>query len=137
MVVVSMVTDPVRRDLKTVPGGYVVLRPMSYGEKQRRSELSIQDTRMQRVSGRGKGSQEIAMQLMQRIVSEFEFATCIVEHNLEMREGAPYNFLDPKSLDYLPGQVGEEIDTYISEMNNFLQDEDDEDEDPEGNSSIS
>ena len=127
MVVVSINADPIKYDLKSWPGAWVKLRPMSYGAKQHRKELAIADTRMRQVRGTGAQAQEVAMNLMQRIVSEFEFRECIAEHNLEVAEGKPFDFKDPASLDLLPSPVGEEIDKYISQMNNF---EDEEDEDP-------
>lgn len=102
-------------DLNTCPGGFVELRHMSYGEKLQRQQLAL---KMQMTSGKGKDF-EGEMQLANAEVTQFEFSKCIVDHNLEDESGRKLNLTNVLDINKLHPQIGEEIDTYISEMNNY------------------
>lgn len=119
-------TSTERHELKSLPGAFVVLRKLSYGqiiERRTMMKLSLQ------MSGKKKDMQgEMAM--ANKRVNEFEFAHCVVEHNLEMTEGRLLNLGNPTEVAMLDPKVGQEIEGFINDMNNF----EDEDED-EGNSS--
>jgi len=52
-------------------------------------------------------------------VSQFEFRTCIVDHNLEDEGGRKLNFTNPRDFDLLDGRVGEEIGNLIDELHNW------------------
>jgi hypothetical protein len=54
-----------------------------------------------------------------RKVTEFEFANCVVEHNLEDADGQPLDFKQAWVVHTLDPRVGEEISTYIDELNQF------------------
>jgi hypothetical protein len=122
-------------NLKTLPEGYVVLKRMSFGEKlDRRAMSASMEVPMGRSGGRNrKGRQDDAratMALMQAKVTLFEFAHCIVEHNLEDERGRTLD-LSSESDKKLDPRIGDEIDQAISELNNF---EDEDQDNPEGNS---
>lgn len=108
----------VREELKTVEGGYVVLKRMTYGDKLERQEIvkmSIQ------LNGGKDAVGEMAMASKQ--ATYLEFANCIVEHNLEKDDnGTLFNFKNPADVNSLDPKVGEEIDSLITEMNNFDSD---------------
>lgn len=106
-----------RKDLKSLPEGYVVLRRLTYGQLLDRQSDAMQ----MEMSGQSdkKDSPQAAIRLMGRKTAQLEFATCIVEHNLEDDKGQPLNFSNPKTLDVLDPRVGEEIGKYINEMNRF------------------
>lgn len=110
-------------DLKTLPEGFVELRQMTYGQVvQRRSmiKLSFVSSKQQK-DFRGEmaaANQEVTM---------FEFKHCIVDHNLEDENGNRLNLGSPVDFAKLDPRVGQEIEKYISDMNNF----DDEDTDQE------
>lgn len=114
------VQDTERKDLKTLPEGYVVLRRMTYGEFMKRRQMTSNLS----VSG-GKGRQDFSgvLELANQKVTEFEFASCVVEHNLEDEEGNLLNFKNPVHLQMLDPRVGEEISSYIDEMNQFNAEE--------------
>lgn len=114
--------------LKTLPGAFVTLRRMSYGQiLQRRSLMKLTFTSQ----GKGKSAEgEIAM--ANKKVNLFEYQTCIVEHNLERVEGQLLNLGNAVDVEMLDPKVGQEIEKYIEKLNNF-EDEDAGDEDP-GNS---
>jgi len=107
-------------ELKTLPEGFVVLRQLTYGEQIKKQQMAAKMT----FEGQGKGFGGGEFEFFQRKVTEFEFATCIIEHNLEDADGKTLSFTDPRSLDVLDPRIGSEISHYISEMNDFQEDVD-------------
>jgi len=109
-------------ELKSLPGGEVVLKKMSYGETlQRRAILKL----TLEMSGKGKSADikgELAM--ASEAVNQFEFAHCIVDHNLEDDAGRKLNLNSAQDLARLDPRVGQEIEKKISDMNNFEEDDD-------------
>jgi hypothetical protein len=122
-------TETERFDLKTCPGGFVLLRRMSYGQiLERRALMKLTFTSQ----GKNKPAEgEIAM--ANKKINLYEFRHCIAEHNLEKVEGELLNLSNPADVDLLDPKVGQEIEKYIEKLNNF-EDEDSGDLDP-GNSS--
>lgn len=109
-----------RKDLKTLPEGYVVLRTMNYGQIiQRREMLKLSVS-----SAKGSKDFKGEMAMASRDITMFEFAHCIVEHNLEDDDGRKFNLSSPVDFSKLNPRVGQEIEKYISEMNNFEEDDD-------------
>lgn len=107
-----------RFELKTCPDGFVVLQRMSFGqilERRMFSKLAV-------TSGKGK---EFAgeMAMANRHTTEFEFRSCVVDHNLEDQGGRRLDLKNPIDFGKLDSKVGQEIESYISEMNNFEDDE--------------
>lgn len=115
-------SDTIRKELKSCPGGYVELRRLSFGEKlTRRAMVSS----MKVETGRGRDFAG-EMQLVNERATQFDFQHCIVEHNLEDEGGSKLSFTSPVHLQMLDPRIGEEIDTYISELNNFEENEGEE-----------
>lgn len=112
-----------RVDLKSCPGGFVLLRRLSYGQSVKRRAMMklslLTDSKDTGLAG------EMAMASLE--VTHFEYSTCIVEHNLERAEGELLNFHAPVDVDSLDPRIGQEIDVHISRMNNF------DDKETEGN----
>jgi hypothetical protein len=109
-------------ELKTVPGGYVVVRRLSHGEKQERrtfgSKMEMQ------ASSRKDLRAEIDMFNAQ--AENYDLAKCVVEHNLTYMEDGnevPLDFKNPSHLRMIDGIVIEEIGTLIDKINNFEDDE--------------
>jgi hypothetical protein len=115
-----------RKDLKTLPGGYVVLRKMSYGQALERRALM----KLSISTRRGKKDIMGEMAMANVRIQQYEFRHCIVEHNLTDAQERQLNLTDPVVLETLNPRVGQEIESLISDMNNF---EEDEDEDAQGN----
>lgn len=132
---------PEKHNLKSVEGGFVTLKRLTYGQKVERQEMALENVmkadqgggnRKQRRSGRGQAENvEMTMKTMHRAVTLFDFKNCIVDHNLENENGQKLNFQDPNSLNILDPKIGEEINQLIDDMNNF-----EEGEQEQGNSSI-
>lgn len=124
-----------RFDLKSLPantetgeeGGFVTLRRMTYGQKLERMDMATQSTikaQQQKKKSRDIDA-EMSIKMLNRVVTEYEFRTCIVDHNLQNEAGDLLNFHQAQSIDFLDPRVGDEISKYIGEMNNFEEDEDD------------
>jgi hypothetical protein len=102
--------------LKSLPEAFVRLRKLTYGEiLERRAFMKLSVTGDNKKSKGLEG--EIAM--ANRRVQEFEFARCIVDHNLEDESGRKLNLGNPTDLNRLEPQVGQEIEKLIDDRNNF------------------
>lgn len=126
---ISNAQDTERFDLKTLAGegddqGFIVARRLTYGEKlQRRAMVS----KMKIESERGKKDFQGEMQLVNEQATVFDFQKCIVDHNLEKDdEGNKLNFANISDIRMLDPKVGEEIDTILSKLNNFEDEDDDQ-----------
>lgn len=115
-------SEPEKFDLKTLPGAYVVLRKMTYGEILERRvlmKLTFQTTgKSKNVAG------EIAM--ANKNIQLFEFRLCVEDHNLERVEGQLLNLGNMNDVDSLDPKIGQEIESLIEKLNNFDEDEEDE-----------
>jgi len=116
-----------RKDLETLPpsngeeGGWVELRRMSYGEFLKRRDMVSKMS----FDGQGKDT-KATMEMAQEVVTKYEFQTCIVDHNLEDHNGKPVDFRSSKAFATLDPRIGEEIATYIDEMNKWDKEEDED-----------
>lgn len=114
-------------DLKTCAGGKVTLRRLTYGQKLERIEMATQQSIKTAMDQRGRplnsNAAEMDIKMLQRSVAEYEFARCIVDHNLEDDDGNKLDFKNPTTLDLLDPRVGDEISLRIGEMNNFDEEE--------------
>jgi len=124
----ASLTETERHELKTCPGGYVVARRLSYGEKlTRRAMVSS----MKIESGGKNKKKDFAgeMNLVNEQATLFDFQKCIVDHNLfkDDEETDKFNLARLDDIRQLDPRIGEEIDDFLSELNNF------EDDDEEGN----
>lgn len=135
MPVVGIGGDTKRFDLKTCPpDGYVVLRRQSYGEKlSRKAELSKATVEAARDNLKGKTTEGITaqFQMMTEGTTLMDFSKSIVEHNLTFyaRPDDPssetaFDFTNLAHIKKLPAHIGEEIETYITQMNDFEDDAD-------------
>jgi hypothetical protein len=128
-----------RFDLQSAPpDGYVVLKRLSYGQKMFRRGLlskakmetgSTGNNRAERRANVNKGV-VAELELMNEKVTLFEFANCIVDHNLEFLANPQdassvqrLDFKNPEHVKMLDGRVGEEIDELITDLNNFEVDD--------------
>jgi hypothetical protein len=116
---VAIQTETIRHDLKSLDGGFVELRRMTYGQIVQRRAL----TKLSVLSGKGVSKNVTGeMAMASKEVTQFEFDHCIVAHNLEDVDGRPLVLSGP-DFDKLDPRVGTEIERYISDMNNFDEDD--------------
>jgi len=125
MPVATIIKKAERLDLKTLPGGYVVIRRMTYGEKMHRLEST---GKLRILSNKVDKDAVGEINMMKAEVQMWEFANLILEHNLEHQDTPdgpvrPLNFKNPADVEILDPRVGEEISTFMDKMNNFEEDE--------------
>lgn len=106
-------------DLKTLEGGAVTLRRLPYGQWLKRQEMAMQ----MKVKGMERGQEtEGLLAMANRVVTEFEFRECIVDHNLTDANDEPLDFRSGRTLDQLDPKIGNEIAGYIRELHEFETD---------------
>jgi hypothetical protein len=116
-----------RFELKSLEGGFVVLRRMSYGERMTRKSFMSKVKLQQELSGsraerRSKSAQGFMaeMDMANEAVTAFEFSVSIVDHNLEYDDRGvvkKLDFTNSAHVKLLDGRVGEEIDELIVDLN--------------------
>jgi hypothetical protein len=112
--------EPERFDLKSCPGGFVVLRRMPYGKYLARQEMALKlKVQAQQQKGGGRSNFEGEMAMANKMVTVFEFKECIVDHNLTDASDAPLNFSSEHTLEILDPRIGNEIGALINEMHDF------------------
>lgn len=119
-------TDTVRHDLKSLPEGFVVLKPMSYGKKMTRSEEAMKMTMKSESGPRKRGQKQSAdteIKMLQKSSTLLDFRTCIVDHNLTDENDQKLDLGNETTFDNLDPRVGEEISILIDELNNFESEE--------------
>lgn len=114
------ITETERKDLKSLPEGYIVVRRLTYGEKLERRAM----TSGMKVEA-SKNSKDFAgeMQLVNEQATLYDFQRCIVDHNLEDEDGNKLNFSNAADIRRLDPRVGEEIDSTLGDLNNFEEEE--------------
>lgn len=110
-----------RFDLKTLEDGFVVLRRMSYGQILQRRMF----TKLEVESSGKKNDFRGEMAMANRRVTEFEFQNCVVDHNLTDKDDRKLDLSRAVDFNQLDPRVGQEIEGYITDMNNFEEDEED------------
>jgi hypothetical protein len=110
------IDDTNRLQLKTCAGGFVVLRRLTYGQYLKRQGMAME---MQMATNSATKQSTMDIQMAQTKVAEFDFANCIVEHNLEDDNGNLLDFKAAFTLQLLDPRVGQEIGDAIDAMNNF------------------
>jgi hypothetical protein len=104
-----------RYDLEKAEGGYVTLRRLNHGEK-----LDRLDESMHFESGEGDNAKVFVSTARTRL---FDFAHCIIDHNLEDDEGKKLDFKNPVDVRRLDGAIGDEIAEKINNHNETIGDD--------------
>lgn len=108
--------------LKSVEGGEVKLKRLTYGQKLHRRAM-VSKMRIEQQRGKSKDFSG-ELDLINERATQYDFANCIVDHNLEDESGAKLNFQVVADIQRLDPRIGEEIDNLIGELNNFEEEED-------------
>ena len=128
-------TDHERIDLRTCPGGYVVLRQLSYSEMMARRDIAGRLYYEQKAPPRNRAerraqkkvepeeTRRAELEVLNVKLMEWEFSKCIVDHNLEDDDGNKLDFSNPMSYDILDPKIGAEINEYIDDMNQEGEDD--------------
>lgn len=111
------INDTIRVDLLSCPGGFVVLRRMSYGQRLKRDAMTVD------MSMRQQGKERVIdIEAAQEEVTCFEFASCIAEHNLEDEHGNLLRFGEKYAVVALDARIGAEISAEIEKLHDFQAD---------------
>lgn len=116
--------EGIRKELETLPEGYVLLRKLSYGEIQERKELASSlraggaPNRAQR-RGAPSDDGELRVDVHYKTIQLFDFQRCILEHNLEDDNGNVLSLGTMEDMVKLDPRVGQEIEALIDDLNNF------------------
>lgn len=111
---------PVRHNLKHCPEGWVDLRRMSFGELLASQDMAYQVS-VKASEATGKDDPEVGMDMSQARVHEYQFKTCIVDHNLEDEQGHKLNFAQAATVHMLDPLIGQEISKQIDQMHRLDQ----------------
>lgn len=105
-----------RFDLETLPGGYVVIRRMSYGEKLARQDniLSMRTS---------KETEGVEFSMLNKNAALHDFSNLVIEHNITDENDRPLNFKDAKDIFALDPRIGDEIGQKIDSINSFEETE--------------
>lgn len=102
--------ETVRKELKSCPGGFVMLKKLPFGllleRRDKASKLSMHNN-----------NDTVDIALMQRWSRQFEFGHCIIDHNLEDENGSKLDFNNEMSIYALDPKIGQEIERYLDELN--------------------
>lgn len=122
--------ETVRRELKTCPGGYVELRTLTFHEMNTRQDIALRmyQERSTPKKGQKRQTEETVrayMDIANVAVTEYEFRNCIHDHNLEDENGDLIDFTKPMQAWRLDPKIGQEINNYIDELNQWEEDDED------------
>ena len=108
-----------RKDLKSCPGGWVELKPLNYDQLLTRRDNAT------KIFMEGKdNSDRMNLQIANRWSTLFDFRHCIADHNLEDDEGHKLDLSNQLTLQVLDPKVGAEIERYLMDLNQDVEDED-------------
>jgi hypothetical protein len=119
-----------RRDLKSLEGAYIMVRPLPHGlvlrRRDKQSKMFVESN--MGTQGHRKPQSEVGNRLeietMNEWATAYDYQYCIGDHNLEDRSGNKLDLGSQLVLQTLDPKVGAEIDTILSELNDFTEDED-------------
>jgi len=118
-----------RFELKTAPAdpndptdenGWVQLRALPYGMKlTRRDKATKMSMRTERQEGKRPTEGDVVTELQNysEWLAQYDFAYCIVDHNLTDQNKQKLNFSNAMSLKLLDPKVGSEIERLINSLN--------------------
>lgn len=107
--------EATRYDLKSLPGGFVMLKQLSFGQMLKRRDRAAKFYQEQ--SNGNAANARTQIDILNEISRQFDFAHCIVDHNLEDDSGNKLTFTNSATLDILDPRIASEIERYIDAMN--------------------
>jgi hypothetical protein len=102
-------------DLKTCPGGFVTLRQLSFGQMLKRRDMAAKY--MQEFAPGKNATNRITIDILNEVSRKYDFAHCIIDHNLEDDKGNKLDFANTMSLDVLDPRIAAEIEEEIDKLN--------------------
>ncbi len=99
-------------DLTTLPGAYVVIRRMNFGEKLDRQD----DMLNMRTTGE---SNQFELKMLMKKMTFKDFGNLIIDHNITDENERKLNFGNQRDITTLDPRVCEEISSLIEKLNSF------------------
>lgn len=121
MPVAVVVKSEERKELKSLPEGFVTIRRMTFGESLVRKDM-MASVAMQMGEKQKQEDMRIQMDILSRKTTLWEFANLIIDHNLTDEKDRKLDFKNEKDVDMLVGAVGDEIQFHINTLNSFEED---------------
>ena len=106
--------EATRYDLKSLPGGFVMLKQLSFGQMLKRRDRAA---RYMQEQAQGNNVGRIQIDILNEVSRQFDFANCITDHNLEDDQGNKLDFSNTATLEVLDPRIAAEIETQIDSMN--------------------
>lgn len=117
------------KDLKSVEGGWINVRPLPHGlvlrRRDKQSKMFVESN--MGTQGHRKAQSDVnrlEIETMNEWATAYDYKYCIVDHNLTDKEGNKIDLSSQLVLQQLDPKIGAEIDTILSELNDFTEDED-------------
>lgn len=109
--------------------GYVMLRPLPFGMKIKRSDKALRMSMRQGPQDRKQKGQEstIDLETAKEWTTAYDFGYCIGDHNLTDKNKVKVDFSSPLAFQQLDPKVGDEISLLIDKLNEDEDAERDED----------
>lgn len=108
--------DGTRVELKSCPGGFVLLRQLAFGDMLKRRDLAARY--MQEFSGvKDANVSRIQIDILNEASRKFDFSHCILDHNLEDDNGNKLDFSNAMVLDILDPKIAAEIEREMDKIN--------------------
>lgn len=113
-----------RLELKTCPGGYVVIKQLPFGDVLKRRDRAMKYSQDIDGSKKADAATQININILNEASRRFDFQHCIIDHNLEDDNGNKLNFNNPATLDILDPRIAHEIELEIDKLNQDFDEED-------------
>jgi hypothetical protein len=110
-------SEATRVDLKSLPGGFVMLKQLPFGQMLSRRDKAARY--LQEVNPRAARDDisKIQIDILNEASRIYDFKNCIIDHNLEDDQGNKLDFGNAMTLQVLDPKVGAEIEREIDKMN--------------------
>lgn len=116
MPVATRKIETVKYDLKSLNGGWVELRQLSYDEMLERRDGATQILMERGI--KDTDSQQMNVKVLNRWSNQYSFPRCIVDHNLTDETGKQLDFSKPEFVfPMLDPKIGAEIESLIDKLN--------------------
>lgn len=125
-----------RRELKSLPGAYIRVRPLPYGMKlERRDKATRMFMESEGAPAKGnrknnnasKETTRLELETLNKWSAFYDFQYCIVEHNITDTNERVLDFTKRMDFESLSPKIGSEIERILDEINNEDEDFDEED----------
>ena len=101
-------------DLETLPGAFIIVRRMTYGEK-----LSRQDEMFSMRANMEKNNSQLEMALLNKKMALLDFGNLVLDHNITDESERKLNFKNAADVLSLDPRIGDEISYFIDRINSF------------------